>query len=182
MKMASEKHWIGFLGGETHHLLMNNRPDDDPVGNRIETASRRSAIAIRRKRMNKAQREYSKAKELLLHCQAVSKIAEQEFIKSNNLPVKSILEIKNDKEFDRLNEKFYAENACIQDRVIQAREALKEKESDLIAYALSIVPVKLADQLRRSLHIIDFRQQIIDDIMQLDSKTVPNIDFSRRML
>jgi phospholipid N-methyltransferase len=105
----------------------------------------------------------------------MSKTAEQDFIKNNRLSVKSLLEVEDDKEFDRLNEKFYLENTGIEDSVIQAREALKEKEDALIAYALSIIPVKIADQLRHGLHIIVFRQKVIDTIMQLDSRTVPVI-------
>jgi hypothetical protein len=93
--------------------------------------------------MNKVQKEYGKARELLFHCQEVSRMAEQEFIYHNGLSVKSLLEIEDDKEFDRLNEQFYTENARVEDSVIQAREALSDgglnkcfggKENDLSVY------------------------------------------------
>jgi hypothetical protein len=130
--------------------------------------------------MNQIQKEYSEAKAFYLFCEVESDMAEQEFIKANQIKnkdgllVKRIYSIEDEKEFDRLNEKFYSENAHIADMTSQAREELREKEKALVNYAMSIIPAKLADQLRSGLHIITFRQQIIDIIMELDAKTVPS--------
>jgi hypothetical protein len=124
--------------------------------------------------INKVQREYSEAKNLLLYCHEISGIVEQKYLKNNGLSVKSLLEIENDREFDRHNEKCCMENSCVYDSVIRAGEALKEKENALIACALSIVPAKLADQLRHGLRKEVFKQEIIDSFMQLDSRTVPH--------
>jgi hypothetical protein len=111
---------------------------------------------------------------LLLRCQSLEKIAQQEFIKNNGLSVKSLLEIEDDEEFDRLNEKYHMENSRVTDDVIQAGEALREKENVLVSYTLSIVPAKLAEQLRKGLRTEAFKQKIIDSIMQFDSRTVPS--------
>jgi hypothetical protein len=124
--------------------------------------------------INKVQREYSEAKNLLLHCREMSRIAEQEYIKNNGLSVKILMEIEDDREFDRHNEKCCMENSRVYDSEIQAREALKEKENALLVCALSIVPVKLADQLRQGMRKEVFKQEVIDSFMQLDSGTVPH--------
>jgi hypothetical protein len=129
--------------------------------------------------MNQIQREYSEAKAFYLFCEVEVDMAEQEFIKKNQirnqdgLLVKRIYCIEDEKEFDRLNEKFYSENAHIADMTSQAREELREKEKALVNYAMSIIPAKLADQLRPGLHIAAHRQKIIDIIMELDTRTVP---------
>jgi hypothetical protein len=131
------------------------------------------------KQMNQIQKEYSEAKAFYLFCEVESDMAEEEFIKANQIKnkdgllVKRIYSIEDEKEFDRFNEKFYSENAHIADTTCQAREELREKEKALVDYAMSIIPAKLADQLRSCLYIMAHRQKIIDIIMELDTRTVP---------
>jgi hypothetical protein len=124
--------------------------------------------------INKVQKEYREAKNLLLKRMETAKVAEQEYIKKNGLSVKSILEIEDKGEFERHNEKCYMEAPCVYDSEIQAREALWEKERALIACALSIIPAKLADRLRQGMRVEVFKREIIDTFMKLDSGTVPH--------
>jgi hypothetical protein len=130
--------------------------------------------------MNQIQKEYSEAKAFYLFCEVESDMAEQKFIKENQIKnqdgllVKRIYSIEDEQEFDRLNEKFYSENTWIEDRLILARKAFYEKEKALVNYAMSILPEKLANQLRSGLHIETVRQEIVDITMELDTKTVPS--------
>jgi hypothetical protein len=124
--------------------------------------------------INKVRREYSEAENLLRSCRETARIAEQEYIKKNGLSVKSILEIEDKGEFERHNETCYMEAPRVYDGEIQAREAFWEKERALIACALSIIPAKLADRLRRGMRAEAFKREIIDTFMRLDSGTVPH--------
>jgi hypothetical protein len=98
---------------------------------------------------------------------------ERVFLKGKGRAEAHIWEIEDETVFDLLNEEFAALTKDVWSDYITARDALKSAEEALIEYALSIAPAKIRETLRRGMRVIAFRNRLIDDVMLLDTKTVP---------
>jgi hypothetical protein len=126
--------------------------------------------------MNKVQNEYKKALDAWEINKAKLDRAEQVFIQENQIKnddgslVKSLIHIKNDEVFEKENEKFCNEYCLLCDTESEARYKLQKKENALINYALSIVPVSVANRLRQGLRIVTFGKELIDLTMQFNGK------------
>jgi hypothetical protein len=53
-----------------------------------------------------------------------------------------------------------------------ARLALKAAEKALIEYALTLAPPKIRETLRQGIKEVKIREQLINTVMKLDTKTV----------
>lgn len=126
--------------------------------------------------MNKERREYIKAQAELAAAEEQERKLEAEFLKKRGYDVASIYCIKDESEFDRLNEEFAAEpeEKKIWDRVCKARDKKLEAEEKLIQYALSIIPMKKEREILRKAAKTNWkaRQEMIKIVMKLDTKTV----------
>jgi hypothetical protein len=95
---------------------------------------------------------------------AEEQVAKRDFIKAKGLSIKSLADIDYaDDDFKKLTEEFFALPlvAAIEAKIAAACKEQKAVEEDLIQMALAMAPAKLADDLRKGLHLVSFREGII---------------------
>jgi hypothetical protein len=74
---------------------------------------------------------------------------------------------------DRMDAELKEKYVDVFETFYKAKETLKKAENALIEYGLSIVPVKLANEIRSGLYMFTVRQKLLDLNMSLDPATVP---------
>lgn len=98
---------------------------------------------------------------------------EAEFLRSRGRAETRIYMIDDDETFSRLNAEFAPHAECFGAGCAAAKTALREAESALVEYALSVAPAKIRDTLRSGCKKIVFREKLIGSIMRLDAAAVP---------
>lgn len=126
--------------------------------------------------MNKVQRDYIKATAMLEAIEAEERDFEESYCKSKGYNFKHIYVIENEAEFDRANEELaeLEQQNGLWARVCNARDIKIEAEQKLIEYALSIIPFPKEREILKKASKTNWkaRQEMIDIVMKLDTKTV----------
>src|SRR5574344_476665 len=132
--------------------------------------------------MNKQQKNYMKDKAILETLEEQEKEIESQWIIDKGIKnpdgtiPKFTWTIEDDEIANKAIDDFgiYVESIGLWDRILQARENLKNSENDLCNYALSIIPMEKERKLLQEAIKINstIRQKIIDSAFKLDTKTV----------
>jgi hypothetical protein len=124
--------------------------------------------------MNQVQKNYIVSKATADTIEAVIAEKELQFLQGKGRMETHIWTIEDRMVFDILNAEFSATVKDLYADHTSARLSLKEAESALIEYALSIAPAGIREILRRgSRERITIREKLIETIMRLDTSTVP---------
>lgn len=134
--------------------------------------------------MNKQQKAYLQAKAVLETLELQERELEYKYIldhniinEDGNIP-KQIFCIDNDEAFEKANHELAQANeeSGLWQKILDAREILKQAENDLIEYGLSIIPTTHANEkeilTRASKTDYTTRKKIIDLVFRLDTSTV----------
>lgn len=136
------------------------------------------------KNMNKQQKAYLQAKAVLETLELQERELEYKYILDHNIInedgsiPKQIFCIDNDEVFDKANQELakITEQSGLWQKILDAREILKQAENDLIEYGLSIIPTTHASEketlTRASKTDYTTRKKIIDLVFRLDTSTV----------
>lgn len=126
--------------------------------------------------MNKVQKDYIKATTMLEAVEAEERKFEEDYCKSKGYNFKYIFAIEDEEEFDKANKELseQKQNSGLWSRVCEARERKIEVEQKLIEYALSIIPFQKERETLKEAAKTNWkaRQQMIDMVMKLDTRTV----------
>jgi len=139
---------------------------------------------MKKRKYNSAQMLYTMAKANLAIVEQDHNETEEAYVKSKNLvnddgtiPTR-IYMIDDETVFDALNEDFskISEDNGSWAKVLEARDLFMDAESNLLDYALNVVPVPAKEKAiltesAKTNYVI--RQKIIDTVMRLDASTVP---------
>ena len=134
--------------------------------------------------MNKQQKAYLQAKAVLETLELQERELEYKYIldhniinEDGNIP-KQIFCIDNDEIFEKANHELAqaTEESGLWQKILDAREMLKQAENDLIEYGLSIIPTTHANEketlTRAAKTNYTVRRKIIDLVFRLDTSTV----------
>ena len=132
--------------------------------------------------MNKVQREYAKAKIAYRAAMLTEAQVEKDWIITNgyknqdgSFPNCIFMLDCNEEDFDLISAKLAddPEHQKAYDALIEKENALRAAEDNLIEYGLSIVPAGVAETLRKVKNEYKYRNQLIETVMALDTRTVP---------
>lgn len=134
--------------------------------------------------MNKQQKAFLQAKAVLETLELQERELEYKYIldhniinEDGNIP-KQIFCIDNDEIFEKANNELAqaTEESGLWQKILDAREILKQAENDLIEYGLSIIPTTHANEketlTRAAKTDYTVRRKIIDLVFRLDTKAV----------
>jgi hypothetical protein len=123
--------------------------------------------------MNQVQKSYITAKEAFRAVELTLNKKEREFLKGKGRNEDHVWMIDNETIFNLLNEEFSALTIDLNNEYNTAKGALKDAENALVEYGLSIAPTEIRETLRReSKRLLSVREQLIDMVIRLDTKTV----------
>jgi septation ring formation regulator EzrA len=122
--------------------------------------------------MNQVQKNYSLAKSSYEMINVELDRLEQEFMVSHGRKEAHIWNIEAVDDFNKTNDLFARKYGKEHEAYSQLYDNLEKATRELIDFGLSIVPKKYADILRNSQDAA-VRNQIIDLIMELDTRTIP---------
>ena len=134
-----------------------------------------------KRKYNTEQGVYMIAKANLEALESVHADMERNYIKAQNIinddgtTPEMIYCIDDDETVERINLEFSAlpEVKALWEKILEARELLKQAENQLIAYGLSLAPAREREILARSAATnYTTRKKIIDLAMRLDASTV----------
>lgn len=77
--------------------------------------------------------------------------------------------IDDDAIFEVINAEY---QSPLYERIVAARNKLRQAEENLIEYGISIAPVGIRETLRNGIHSYTIRQKLIDLVCRLDVSTV----------
>lgn len=129
---------------------------------------------------NRQQREYKAAKANLDKLEAIKSRLEQQFILDNGIVnpggsvPRLIYLIDDDNTAEKAIEEFSSqiEKSSLWSSILEAKERFNKAEEALLEYAISIVPAKLHQSLRKAATIYKYRQEMIETVLKLDVSTV----------
>jgi hypothetical protein len=122
--------------------------------------------------MNNVQKNYKVAKASFSAAEENLDKAEQEFLLRHGRKESHLWAIKDDDDFEKLSMLFAEENKKEHEAFNEAGNNLEKATKELVNFGLSLLPKKYADILHNCKEAA-VRDQIINVVMKLDSRTVP---------